>query len=172
MYLFASPGSPQCQQISSFLQNSYGQLKLSDTSLFLIGADYTTTNLHLYRITFSVTTVNWATKMVCPTSAWAATYSESLLATDTTKFYTFFVYGNPKYLYFMTISSADGSVVSSRYKSSTTCSQVYGTALNGGYVLATACDNLLIMDTTSYTFTTKSSGTVSSFQCGAESTGR
>ena len=135
MYLFSSSTSVQWQIFDNFNFYSYGQLKLSDTSFFVLGYDpLPTSSLHLYRLTFSSLTPDWALTMVCQSATCFADISESQLISST--IYTFFAYGNPKSVYLAVISATDGSV-SARYKSSIGCDKVYGSETSGDYILAT-----------------------------------
>ena len=110
-----------------------GQLKVSDTSLFLIGCDPVSTDLYFYKFTFSQTAPDWAFKMVCSSPPCTTYYSESLLSAST--IYTLFTFGNPKSLYF-TSFSLSGSHISSTYKSSVGCSNgPYRSTLKGNYIV-------------------------------------
>ena len=134
-YLFSSPTSCQCQQITNFFQNAYGQLKLSDTTFFMLGVHPSPTyQLHLYKLSFSNTSLDWALKQAWP-STWTAYHSESLIVSPS--IYTFFVYGANKYMYMAVINANNGSV-GSRYKSSLLWINytVYGSAASGDYVVA------------------------------------
>ena len=68
--------------------------------------------------------------------------SESLLADSI--IYSFFAYGSTKYLYLALISLVDGSV-SVRYKSTISCSFLYGSGANGDYIIASANINHLVI---------------------------
>ena len=158
-YLFSSSTSAQCQKIIKFSNNAYGQLKLSDTSFFLLGNDPSTFVLHMYRITFSSTTPDWANKMNCSSGSWEAYNSESLIYSSF--IYSFFTYGaSTKYLYFASMLTADGSV-SLRYKSSSNCDTgVFGSAVSGNYIVVSviwANPSLIIFNAISQTFTIKTS---------------
>ena len=132
-YLF-STSSRDCQYIFRMYQRWLGQLKLYDSSFFLIGFDSINTDLHFLRVTFSMTTPDWAFKMLWPSSACTAYYSESLLSSST--IYTIFTFGVPKSLYF-TSFSLSGSHLSSTYKSNTGWSNgAYGATLKGNYIVA------------------------------------
>ena len=109
---------------------------MSQFKFFLIGIDLSF-NLHMYKITFSATSVDWAKKIIS-TGAWSIDYSESLLSTDGSKIYSLFPYGiSPRYLYFFTLAVSDGSVSNTRYKSTSSVSIVYWAALSGDYIVAT-----------------------------------
>ena len=136
VYLFSS-SSLQCQQLSNFSQFAFGQLKITDSSLFLIGCHPTSYNLNLYKLTFSNTVPDWVNKLICSSSSCSTWLSESLLVLSF--IYSFFIYGNTRYLYFVKMSVADGTV-NFRYKSSTICtSGVSGSTLNGDYLMNEFC---------------------------------
>ena len=134
-YLFTTPLSSQCQQISNFSQYANGQLILSDSSFFLLGSDPSTTHLHLYRIAFSSTTPVWTNTLTCSSNPCAVTFSDSLQISS--KIYSFFIYGNTQYLYLAAMDFNTGTV-SVRYKSSATCTIVYGIGASGDYLAASA----------------------------------
>ena len=90
---------------------------------------------------------------------WSTSNSETLLSsTDSTKLYSFFTYGSSKYAYFATLNATNGNVIGSRFKSSTSCSSIYGMAEKGNYLLATVLWTnyyLVLVDITSFTFSIK-----------------
>ena len=134
-YLFSSPSSSGCQQISNFYRYAYGQLKISDSSIFMLGRDpLSPFNLHLYKHTFGSTSPDWSLQLSWPSGTWNADLSESLLISSS--IYTFFPYGSTtKYVYVVVISVSDGTV-SNRYKSSIGCTIIYGSGVNGDYIAA------------------------------------
>ena len=135
-YLYSSPSTSQWQQITNFSQYAFGQLKLSDTSIFMLGIDSSfPTSLHMYKLTFGNTSPAWALTMACPIGIWSTSYSESVLISST--IFSFFVYGTIPQLYLAMISESDGSV-STRFKSSISCSWVYGSGVNGDFIVASA----------------------------------
>ena len=57
--------------IPSTSSYSYGQLMLSDTKLFVLGASGSPPYyLHFYKISFGGSTIDWATKMACISGTW------------------------------------------------------------------------------------------------------
>ena len=152
-YTFSSSNA-QWQSITN-IYFGYGSLMLSNTQFFLLGRDYSSPYpLHMYKIKFSSTSVEWANKMYCISSYWNSYYSDSLLSKDGSNMYLFFAYGNSAYIYFASLSVSTGSVASARYKSNFG-GYVYGSTLNGDYVIATANNYLLIYSISSNSFTTK-----------------
>ena len=157
-YIF-SPSSAQCQPVTG-INTGYGHLMLSDTQFFLLGVD-SLYQLQMYKITFGSTSVNWANKIMCSFSAWVALNSESYKSTDGTTIYSMFTYGNTAticYLYFVSQSVASGSVMATRYKSSTTVRYVYGGIFNGDYIVAMThiAYSLIIYSISSSSFTINS----------------
>ena len=101
---------------------------------------------------FSSTAPDWALKLTCSAGTWRAGRSESLLVSSS--IYSFFVYGDPEYLYLAVMSIADGSI-SMRYKSSVGCNYLFGSWINGDYLVASACGNLLLFNKETNDFTIK-----------------
>ena len=97
-------------------------------------------------------------KMSCPLSYCYSYYSESLLSSDKSAIYSLFIYGydTHKYLYFVCFNSLDGSILSSRYKSSTTINSVNSIILYGDYVISiTGSPYLVMYSITTFDFTIK-----------------
>ena len=135
-YLYSSPTSSQWQQIVNFPQYSFGQLMLSDSSFFILSNDpISPYPLHFYSISFSLTAPTWSMKMSCPSGTCDSYYSSSILVSS--KIISFFAYGSIRNLYYAEFSPSNGSILSSRYKSSISCTAVYGAAANGDYIIAT-----------------------------------
>ena len=133
--MFSSPSSSGCQQISNFNVFVYGLLKISDSSMFMLGSDPSSPyQLHLYKHTFGGTSPDWSLKLSWPSGTWTTFESESLLISSS--IYTLFPYGSsPQYAYMAVISVSDGTV-SNRYKSSISCTYVRGSGVNGDYIAA------------------------------------
>ena len=70
---------------------------------------------------------------MCPSGTCSTYYSDSLEVSGL--IYSFFIYGSTQRAYLAVISSDTGSV-SLRYKSSISCSHVWGSGANGGYIAA------------------------------------
>ena len=117
----------------------YGHLMISNNIIFLLGIFLPNHDLHMYKITFSSTSPDWANQLVCNSgNNWSSYYSESLLSQDKSTIYSFFVFGLSRYLYFVAMSVSDGSVSTNRYKSNNNdISYVYGSALYEDYIIAT-----------------------------------
>ena len=91
--MFSSPSSSGCQQISNFNSYAYGQLKISDSSMYMLGVDPSSPyQLHLYKHTFGGTSPDWSLKLSWPSGTWIINKSESLLISST--IYTFYPYGS------------------------------------------------------------------------------
>ena len=68
-YTFSS-SSAQCQTISN-INTGYGHLMISNSQFFVLGADSASPyNLHIYKITFLSTSVDWANKIACSSGTW------------------------------------------------------------------------------------------------------
>ena len=115
---------------------------LSDTEFFILWIGTTTpAPLNLHKLTFGRSSTDWTNKMSWQTMDWALHLSESLRSKDKSKIYSFFISGVSQNLYFITLSSSSGEVLGSRYRSSSTLQNVYGSALNGDYILITFKDS-------------------------------
>ena len=160
-YIFSSSSS-QCQSITN-IKTGYAQLMISSTQFFVLGTSTSTSDLYMYKLTFSVTTVNWANKILCPSGSWTSTYSESILSAENLTIYSLFIYESSWRLYFAALSASDGSVVATRYKSSVYVGAVYGSALNGDYLAAatSSANALLLYSISTSIFTIKSASTIS-----------
>ena len=90
--------------------------------------------LHLYKHTFGGTSPDWSLKLSWPYATWSKFNSESLLVSSS--IYAFFPYGSSslQYVYMAVISVSDGTV-SNRYKSSISCSFIYGSGFSGDYIV-------------------------------------
>ena len=134
LYTFSS-SSAKCQKINS-INTGFGHLMISNSQFFVLGADSAAPyNLHMYKITFLSTSVDWANQIACSSGTWLVDLSESVLSSDGSKIYSFFIFGSTKYLYFAGLSVSDGSVATTRYKSSVSLSNERGLALNGDYIV-------------------------------------
>ena len=136
-YIFSS-SQAQCQMITNIFAG-YSPLKLSDTQFFFIGHDISNYLLHVYKINFSSTSLEWANKIENNPWCSSAGDSESVLSGDSSTIYSFFLYGpsNLKSLYFTSFSASTGNVASTRYKSSVSIARIsWGIALSGDYIVA------------------------------------
>ena len=153
-YLYSSQLNTKCQQLTNFYSYAYGQLKLSDSSFFMLSNDpIAPYPLHFYSFIFNQTSPTWSASMSSASSVFATSTSSSLLSSSS--IYCFFTYGSTKYIYFAAFSSSNGSVTSSRYKSSISCINVYGSAKNGDYIIATvywSANYLVVLNIASYSF--------------------
>ena len=158
--MFSSPSSSECQHISNIKDYANGQLKISDSSMFMLGVDQSSPyQLHLYKHTFGITSPDWSLKLSWPSGIWSLGYSESQLISSS--IYTLFPYGSTRYVYMAVISLSDGTVTN-RYKSSISCTTVYGSAVSGDYIVASvewSSYYLLMFNRATNSFDIKSSGT-------------
>ena len=174
--MFSSPSSSACQQISNFYGFAWGQFKISDSSMFMLGVDPSSPyQLHLYKHTFGGTSPDWSLKLSWPSGTWSLGYSESLLISSS--IYTFFPYGSPTasyYVYMAVISVSDGTV-SNRYKSSISCTLVYGSGVSGDYIVASVSWNsfyLLMFNRATNLFDIKLFSAGNLYGIGLDTTGR
>ena len=171
--MFSSPSSSACQQISNFNYNAFGQLKISDSSMFMLGVDPSSPyHLHLYKHTFGGTSPDWSLQLSWPSGTWNIFYSESHLIS--TSIYTFFPYGSPLYVYMAVISVSDGTV-SNRYKSSISCTNVWGSGNNGDYIVASvqwSSSHLLMFNKATNLFYIKLFSGSGLYGIGLDTTGR
>ena len=66
-YLFSASTTASWQEITAFDSRAWGQLKINDSQLFLTGNEPASTyHLHMYKITFGNTAVDWANKVSWP----------------------------------------------------------------------------------------------------------
>ena len=177
-YLFSSSTSASCQQLTNISTYASGQLKLSDTQIFLTGYDLSDNHFH-YKITFANTSPDWATKMVCSSSGWGSYYGESHIDSGGSTIYSAFSYGSytnlSLYLYFISFSVSSGNVLSTRYRSNIFCTSAYGSSMSGDYIafsLYCPTTYLLIVNTAIFSFSVKSFSGVTLFGGGVDSTGR
>ena len=173
-----SLSSAQCQTINN-INTGYSHLMISNKQLFVLG-DSTTSpyNLRMFKITFLMTYVDWANQMACSLGTCKASNSESMLNSDGSTVYSFFTFGtstSTTYLYFFGLTVSDGSVTTTRFKSSAFVLDVWGSSLNGDYVIATTYSpaSLVIYSISSSSFTIKSFSGAYLFGWGVEpSSGR
>ena len=77
---------------------------LNSNQLFILSRDKTSPyNLLLYKITFSTPSVDWANKMLCASGTWTTNLSESLLSSDSSIIYSFFIFGSTEITYKITL---------------------------------------------------------------------
>ena len=151
---------------------------LSDTQLFLLAVDSTSSSdLYFNKVSYAGTVTDWTSKLSWPTSSWTLRLSETLLSSDKTKLYIFPAYGNPLYLYFMSIRLMDGGKVDTWYKSDSNIARVLGSAQYGNYVVVSADISptiyLMLVDLSKSTFSFKQFTGTSLYQVGVDSnTGR
>ena len=153
-YLFSTPASSQCQEITAISGLAFGSLKISDSQMFFDGLD-ASNNLIYYKVTVGSTAVDWANKVAWASGSWSASKAEAILSSDGTQIYSFATFGSSISLYFVTFRLSDGSVVGNRYKSNTGCNEVDGLAQSGSYLCSTTyCGayQVILFETTQSTF--------------------
>ena len=136
-YLFASPTSVSWFETSNLSGNTNNQMKLSDSQLFFISLDNSSpSNLHMCKVAFGSTSVDWAKMIMCPTSSWNSYTGETLMSSDGSVMYTFFLYGDTAamYAHFVSLNPSSGGVIGTRYISSTTSSFIDTSVLIDNYL--------------------------------------
>ena len=137
-----SLSSAQCQTITN-IKFGFSHLMISNSQLFVLGiTPASSKNLQMFKITFLSTLVDWADQIACTSGTWSASNSDSVLSSDGSTIYSFFLFGSSNYLYFCGLSVSSGSVTTTRYKSSATVSYVQGSASNRDYIIATTYSSL------------------------------
>ena len=102
----------------------------------------------MFKFTFLSTSVDWANKIACSTTYWFALNSQSLLSTDSTTIYSFFIYKQPTSfkLYFAAQDALNGSIVLTRFRSSESILYVENSVLYGDYaIIVTSNPSLLVI---------------------------
>ena len=103
---------------------------------------------------------DWANKMLWSSGAWLISYSESIFNSVNSSIYCFFAYGSTRYVHLASFSVNDGSIISSVYRSSKICTNVWSSAINGDFIIATiqwpsSPFYLLMMRITTFEFSIK-----------------
>ena len=91
--------------------------------------------------------------MSWPSSSCYSDSLESVLSTDKSSIYSFFEY--ELYVYYVCFNSLDGSILSSRYKSSMHVVYVHSIVLYGDYVISIMSLYLVMYSITTFAFTIK-----------------
>ena len=171
--MLSSPSNSACQKISNVNNYVYGQLKISDSSMFMLGVDPSSPyQLHFYKHTFGGTSPDWSLKLSWPSGTWSINDSDSLSISSS--IYTFFPYGSSKYAYMVVFSVSDGTVIN-RYKSSISWEYVYGSAVSGDYIVVSVyCSSyyLLMFNRATNMFDIKSFFGSFLYGIGLDTTGR
>ena len=160
-YLFSSPTNLGWQQTILF-RGPVGPALLSSGDIFLPGFDINSpVNFHFYKITYGSTSVSWANKIVTSTSGGQITSASSVSSSDSSKIYCLFdvFESGSNNLYFMTFLTSDGSISGSRYKSSLGVNYIYGSTLNGDYIVTltfvSPTPYILIINISTFSFASK-----------------
>ena len=138
-YLFSEVDSADWQQIATNIRNPYGSLTINNNQYFIIGVDsispYT---IHFYKVLFGSSSVDWANQILWTEGSCSNGLSESLLSTDGSLIYSFFIFGNAPNMYFAIFNSSGGQSVGSIYKSSATWTGVCGSIQIDIYIFVTS----------------------------------
>ena len=136
-YLYSAPSGSQCITSSSLNLLTYGLLMLSDSTLFFLAIDSSSSALLFINIAFDSRVVNWSKSKSWLSSGCLVYESESALSPYSSQIYNFFAYQNPKYLYLTALNATSGNLIGSQYKSSISWSYVYGFAETEYFLAAT-----------------------------------
>ena len=113
------------------------QMMFSDSQLFFISLENALPyNLHMCKVTFGNISVDWAKKIVWPTSSCDSYVGETVTSNDGSVMYTFFLYGDTAamYVHFVSLNSSSGALVGTRYILSTTCTFIDSVVLIDNYL--------------------------------------
>ena len=118
---------------------------IADNQFFYIQADLSSLSIHFFKLTYGKTSTDWSNIIRGTSVSITVLGSESLLSQDKSKIYCIFIFGNssPNYMHMATFEASSGRVIDSRYKSSISLDYVYGSALNGNYLIVTAKDSMI-----------------------------
>ena len=134
---------------------------INDREFYMItGKLNTPYTLYFCKFTFGSLFTDWTKQIECFNCR--GDLSESLLSSDRTKIFSFFIYGpNPYNMYLSIFNLTDGSLLDSRYKSNSTWGtyNINGSAQKGELIILTvkwdSNSYLVMMDGTLNTFTIK-----------------
>ena len=93
--------------------------------------------IHFYKVSFGRSSVDWANQILWTEGSCKTGISETLLSTDGSLIYSFFIFGNAPNMYFAIFNSSSGQSVGSIYKSSATWTGVCGSIQSGIYIFVT-----------------------------------
>ena len=146
----------QCYDFSQISKTFNGCLMLSDNQLFLMGKDISTSTLfHMYMIHFSTNSYSWANTISCSTNFFIY-LQESIQSSDNSKIYSLFLLELSPNAYFITLNSTDGKAIGSRYQSSISCINLFGSTRNEENLVFSVkwsqTSNLFIYNTNSSAF--------------------
>ena len=152
----ASSSQYRCYGFSLINKKFNGCLMLNDDQLFLMGNDaFTPTLFHMYMINFITNSYNWANTISCSTDC-SYYLQESIQSSDNSKIYSLFLLELNPNVYFITLNSTDGKVIGSRYQSSISCINLFGSTRNGDNLVFSVkwsqAYNLFIYNTNSSAF--------------------
>ena len=134
-----SSNKAQCREIPSICLYVYGQLLLSDEIFFFVGYDSNNYSLYFYKAEYEGNSIVWGNKILWNSGTWSSSYSESQVSADSSKIYSIASYGSTfLYMYITTFNAINGNAIGGRYKSNIAWGGVYGSTLNGAYIVITA----------------------------------
>ena len=148
------------QTASNMGSNSNNQMKLSDSQLFFISLEPSTPfNLQMYKVTYSITPVDWAKKISWPTASWNSDWGETLMSSDNSTLYSIFLFGDTSTMYshFVSLNVSSGNTVGTRYISNVGWIFIDGsTLISNSLIITMRCPSdseLIVVDLNSNSFT-------------------
>ena len=147
------------QETTINMINLDNELMISDTELLFLALESSVPhNFHMYKLTFGSVPVDWANKILWPTSSWNSASGDSILNSDHTIMNILFLYGDSStmFAHFWSLSTSSGSTIGSRYISSLGWTFIESITQINNYLIAsirtTDEDQLVVFDTTSSSF--------------------
>ena len=138
-YLFSDTNNVNCQQISTNIYYPHGSLMINNNQYFMLGIEATSPyTIHFYKVSSGSSSVDWANKILWTEGNCKSGLSESLLSTDSSLIYSFFIFGSAPNMYFAIFNSSSGQSVGSIYKSSASWAGVCGSIQIDMYIFVTS----------------------------------
>ena len=171
-YLFSVSSSAQCQEVPTMSVYAYGHLNFNINEIFVIGIDPSTYSMHFFELTFGNTSVNWGNQLLCSSGTCTMSVSQCKLSNDSSTIYAIPAFGSSVSAYLIAFNATSGAIIGSRYKSSSSWSGIFGSALEGNVLaFSTQCSgySLLLYNILTSFFTIKqfagalTSGTIDYF---------
>ena len=142
--MFSDSNNAYWQTVSLVLDSPSLFIVVNNTD-FIIGRISTDVkgDLSFMRIKYGSTNVIWSSSILWKTTGCYDQNSDGILSEDSSKFYSWRLYGvNPYYILFNTFNASDGTAIGNRYVSSVRCTYV-SIALKSKYlVLAVVCNSI------------------------------
>ena len=117
-YLFSNSGVFEWQDTSYNGNFAFGQKMISDSQLYFLAVGAESPPLiHFVKVTFGNNAVDWSNILTWAYSSWYSYESESILSSDNTQIYSFFIinFASSTNLFYASFMILDGSVSGNRY---------------------------------------------------------